>query len=176
MSDENTKIKKRGRGGKYNFPNAIDPDTIDKEAMSYHLRNTIHWLKEGLDHRAQTDEDIYTKTMEYFEYCANNKELPLVESYCLMLGYATNTVNEWKNGKHCSSNRSTIIKSAYQTIATYDAAMVTTNKQPAIPYIFRAKNYYGMTDKQEITVQPGQTLQPEDVQTIADKYQELPED
>ena len=113
----------------------------------------------------------------FFNTCASKGERPTVEKFCIALGYARNTVNEWKNGMHCSAFRSNIIKIAFEVLAAYDAGMATEGKMNPVPYIFRAKNYYGMKDQTDLVVTPnnplGDTITAEEIEQ---KYQELPED
>ena len=45
-----------------------------------------------------------------------------------------------------------MIKKAKQILAAIDAELVSSGKIPQVVYIFRAKNFHGMTDQQEITV------------------------
>jgi hypothetical protein len=55
-----------------------------------------------------------------------------------------------------------------------DAELVQRNKIPAVPYIFRAKNYYGMTDTTEISVSTTPNLLGDDGnrEELAAKYSE----
>ena len=46
-----------------------------------------------------------------------------------------------------------MIKKAKQILAGIDAKLVSQGKIPQITYIFRAKNFFGMTDKQEVVLQ-----------------------
>lgn len=47
-----------------------------------------------------------------------------------------------------------ILESAKDFISSSDADLVSTGKMPVVSYIFRAKNFYSMSDKQEIAVEP----------------------
>lgn len=163
---------KRGRGGTENFPNAVKDENADDVRRV--LTDILFWYKLP---DAKTDQEIAERTEMFFDMCAQKGERPTVEKYCLALGYAHNTVNEWKNGLHCSADRSTIIKKAFAILASYDAGMATEGKMNPVPYIFRAKNYYGMRDQTDLVVTPnnplGETI---DAEEIIKKYQELPED
>lgn len=182
-NDDNSKMTPadnrpaRGRGGKHNFPNAQYDDT-DKDLIRQVIYNNLHWYKLGIKQKCQTDDDFEQRTIEFMEYCMNNGERPTVEKYCLSLGYARNTVFNWENGNvNVSERRKNIIKNAKEFISAYDAEMVSQGKLNPVPYIFRAKNYYGMKDQQEFVVQPKQSLSddisPDD---IAEKYSALPDD
>ena len=51
-----------------------------------------------------------------------------------------------------------MIKKAKEILAGIDAKLVSQGKIPQITYIFRAKNFFGLSDKQEIVVTPNQPL------------------
>ena len=53
-----------------------------------------------------------------------------------------------------SKTRSDLIKKAKEILAGIDAKLVSQGKIPQITYIFRAKNFFGLTDKQEVVVTP----------------------
>ena len=63
-----------------------------------------------------------------------------------------------------------MIKNAKQTILAIQETSVLNGTIPPIPFIFLAKNYHAMSDKQDITVTPGtqQGLTPEEVNSIVD--------
>ena len=166
-------IKKRGRGGKYNFPSTVEPE--NPEDVKAVLGSVLHWYKRGTENKCVTDEDIQRRTTEYFETCLQVGDRPTVESYCLALGYVRTTVNEWERGNNTSRERMDMIKKAKEFIAAYDAGMVTNGKMNPVPYIFRAKNYYGMRDQTDITIEPKQGITEQTAEEVATKYQELPD-
>ena len=51
----------------------------------------------------------------------------------------------------------------------YDAAMAANGMIPASVYQFRAKNFYGMKDVQEVTVAPKTDLTPENASEILEQ-------
>lgn len=175
--DNSDKRPSRGRGGRHNFPNAQYDDT-DKDLIKQVIYNNLHWYKLGIKEKCQNDDEIEQRTIYFFEYCLDNGERPTVEKYCLALGYSRNTVLEWENGhNNASKRRMSIIKNAKECISAYDADMVIQGKLNPVPYIFRAKNYYGMRDQQDIVVQPKQSITDDiDADAIAVKYAELPDD
>lgn len=167
----------RGRGGKHNFPNACHDDA-DKDLVRQVLSNNLHWYKRGIKEKCKTDDDFEQRTIEFFEYCMNNGDRPTVEKYCLALGYTRQAVFEWENGnKGASKRRADIIKNAKAFISGYDADMVSKGKLNPVPYIFRAKNYYGMVDQVDHVIAPKQSLTDDvDADAIAAKYAALPDD
>lgn len=55
---------------------------------------------------------------------------------------------------HKGDGMSDIIKKAKEFIATMEAELARDGEINSTVYIFRAKNYFGMSDKQEIEVKP----------------------
>ena len=170
MAQVETAVKKRGRGGKYNFPSAVEPE--DPDIVRDTLRECMHWYKRGED-RVNDAEGVRARSFEFFNSCIESGERPTVEKNCLALGYTRQTVNEWEHG---SDTRADIIKKAKEFIASYDAAMAVSGKLNPVLYFFRAKNYYGMKDQTDITIEPRQGITDQDAETVAAKYAELPPD
>lgn len=147
-------VKKRGRGGKENFPSVISSDT-KAEDIKRIMKDCLHWYQMP---RIETDEDCRQRLYDFFVRCAETGELVTVEKMCLALGYARTTVFEWENGRHCSPARMDMIKKAKALIATSESIMVSEGKINPVVYIFRAKNYFGMKDQQDIVVKPDDPL------------------
>lgn len=166
--EKNDNRPAKGRGGKHNFPSS--PAPADPGAVSSALSKVMRWYGIGRV-KAADDDEIERRTAEYFQFCVDHDERPTVESYCLCLGYARNTVFEWE-GK--GDRRANIIKAAKEAMAALDAGMVLDGKLQAIPWIFRAKNYYGMRDQQEIVLEPRKGITDEDAVEVGQKYAELP--
>ena len=168
---EDKPVKKRGQGGKYNFPNTVEPE--DPEIVRAALSNCMRWYTRG-ENKATTVEDIRSRTIEFFQTCIYNGERPTVEKYCLALGTIRQRVNEWE---HLSDERADLIKRAKEYIASFDAELAVAGKLNPVLYFFRAKNYYGMRDQTEITVEPRAAMTIEDAATVAARYQEaLPDE
>lgn len=106
----------------------------------------------------QTDEECAERLNWYFTLCNNEGQLPTVEDMCLALGAVRQTVWNWEKGHGCSSARMDMIKKAKEILAGIDAKLVSQGKIPQITYIFRAKNFFGLSDKQEVVVTPNQPL------------------
>lgn len=62
-----------------------------------------------------------------------------------------------------------IVKDAKDLIKNYDVAMAANGMMPASVYQFRAKNFYGMKDVQEVTLAPKTDLTPENAEEILEQ-------
>jgi hypothetical protein len=91
----------------------------------------------------------------------------------MALGTVYDTLNGWERGERdaqLGQNCSAIIKKAKQIIAEYDEIMALEGLDNPILFMFRAKNYYGMQDKQEITIAGNNQLAPSmNMEQIAEK-------
>jgi hypothetical protein len=106
--------------------------------------------------KVKSDEELAQRLNDYFQRCAENGQIPTVEEMCMSTGYTYWTCYDWETGKNkgFSSETSQIIKKAKEMLKTFDAKLVISGKLNFLAYCFRAKNYYGMVDKQEMVVTP----------------------
>ena len=161
---------KTGPGGTENFPNIIHPKAEDVKRI---MKDCLRWYELP---KIQTDEDCRQRLFDFFTGCANTGELATVEKMCLALGYDRRRVFEWEKGLHCTQERSDMIKKAKHLIATTESVMVSEGKINPVVYIFRAKNYFGLKDQQDITVKPEPALGYDpSAESLERRLAELPE-
>ena len=145
----------KGRGGKNNFPSSkMAVETAEDKALVKKLLTEV--LVEYRQPKVKSDEELAERLNEYFVRCANSGQIPTVEEMCMSTGYSQTTCWDWENGRNkgFSSETSVIIKKAKEVLKTFDAKLVISGKLNFLAYCFRAKNYYGMVDKQEMVVTP----------------------
>lgn len=145
----------RGRGGKNNFPTSrVSVETEDDKQLVSTLLTEV--LVEHKQPKVQNDEELAERFNDYFHRCAMKGQVPTVEEMCMSTGYAQSTIWDWENGRRQGFSNSTaeIIKKAKDVLKTFDAKMVISGKLNFLAYCFRAKNYYGMVDKQEMVLTP----------------------
>ena len=89
-------------------------------------------------------------------------------------GFTIEYIKEIDNGavRGFSPVTRAIIKKAKNIIQEFDAQMVEQGKLNPIPYIFRSKNYYGMSDRTELQISPGRDSQEMSAEEIAKRYLE----
>lgn len=173
MRKANPVKRTKGRGGTGNFP-AAQNDNATEEDSRVALSEVLRWAKMP---KVQSDEELADRIEFYFNSTAERGIRPVWEEMCLAIGYEPNTVKEWQNGLHCSATRSGIIKAANLVMASYDARLAIHGKMNPVPYIFRAKNYYGLTDEQQVVITPNNPLgENTSAAEIAEKYAALPEE
>ena len=145
----------KGRGGKNNFPSSkMVVQTDEDRALVKKLLGEV--LVEYRQPKVKSDEELAERLDGYFKRCAENGQIPTVEEMCLSTGYTYWTCYDWETGRNkgFSSETSHIIKKAKEMLKTFDAKLVISGKLNFLAYCFRAKNYYGMVDKQEMVVTP----------------------
>lgn len=158
-----------GRGGKRNFPSCL-PDLSSDEDRALVSRLLTEALVEYRQPKVKSDEELTERINDYYSRCAETGQTPTVEELYMTTGYSISTVKDWLSGrrKGFSPETAAIIKKAKGFMQTFDAKLVVSGKLNFLAYCFRAKNYYGMVDKQEMVLTPNQPqiegLTPEQLQ------------
>lgn len=125
--------------------------------------------------KVNSDNELIERLDAYFIRCAEKDIKPTVEEMCLYCGYSYKTVWDWEVGNRGGFTTMTadIIKKAKQYLSTFDARMLVEGKLNPVSYIFRAKNYYGMKDVQDVVLTPNNPLGSDaDPATITEKYKQ----
>lgn len=100
------------------------------------------------------DQECAERLNDYFRQCNEENQMPTVEDMALALGTTRASLWEWENNRKCGPERADMIKKAKEIIAGIDAKLASEGKIPQVVYIFRAKNFHGMRDQQEVVVTP----------------------
>lgn len=129
--------------------------TANPSEISEILKNNLYWYHREI---VKDDDECADRLTEFFDRLAETGEIPTVEKMCLALGTVRTTLWNWENGQGCSSVRMNMIKKAKEILAALDAELVSRGKIPQITYIFRAKNFYQMSDNQTLTLVNGSPL------------------
>ena len=149
MEQGKTIVKARGRGGKENFPSVISG--AKAEDISRCMANCMMFYDRPI---VKSDEECRQRLYDFFDTCQRTGQLPTVEKMVMSLGTIKQTVWNWENGIGCSSERMDLIKKAKEFIGGFESEMVTEGKINPVVYIFRAKNYFGMKDQQDLVLTP----------------------
>lgn len=149
-TNENKPVKRKRPGaGNHKPANMIDKSKLPPEEMRAIVAECSRDFARPI---VKTDEECLERLTDYFMYYAQNGGLPTVEAMCLCLGTTIQTVSEWGQGTKGNA-RAEMIKRAKNVLAAIDANMVLKGMINPVAYIFRAKNYYGMKDQQDVVVQ-----------------------
>lgn len=123
-----------------------------KVEVSEAILNNYKWFNRTI---VKTDEECAERLNEFFSECARTGELPTYEKMALSLGTTASTIHKWASGgyKNISLDRINMMEKARGLIAAIDAELVSSGRIPPITYQFRAKNFYGMKDQQEVVME-----------------------
>ena len=135
------------------------------------LGETLEMYKQP---KVKTDEELAERLGWYFTRCAERESRPTMEEMWLSTGYACSTVRDWATGysRGLGEYTAEILKKAQAFMMAYDAGLVASGALNPVVYIFRAKNYYGMKDQQDITL-GGALAEPErSPEELASRYAE----
>ena len=145
-----------GRGGKDNFPQSragLIQTEEDRQFVSTLLSEV---LTEYNRPRVKSNEELTERLADYFDRCAATGQVPTVEEMCMSTGFGYSYIHDIETGrrKGFSPDTADIIKKAKNFLMTFDAKLAVSGKMNFLAYCFRAKNYYGMVDKQEHVISP----------------------
>ena len=136
------------------LPIRQQPKTPEEKAVSSRvLRNVLNNYRQP---RVKNDEELVEAIERYFERCEENESIPTMEGLYISTGYGIEYMGDIAAGRRKGFTPSTaiILKKAKDILRDYDAQMALSNKINFLAYCFRAKNYYGMVDKQEHVITP----------------------
>ena len=142
-----SKAKQRSMMSRCGFGSTDDQKALISKLM-YEAYGSWHKPK------VNSDDELKERFAEFFQECAETGKIPTMEEMALCTGYtvkALYAIMEGQNGGFTSETKN-IINHAREILKTFDAKLVLTGEINPIVYFFRAKNYYGMRDQQEITV------------------------
>lgn len=165
MPQEKTPAKRKSHG---RVPQAYG--TIDPEFSSKVLKHSMELLNIRKD-KPKTREEMRETISSFFEICEKYSMIPTVEGLSIATHYDRTTLWDFETGRR-NCEFADIVKDTKEIIKQYDAAMATNGMIPASVYAFRAKNFYGMKDVQEVTLAPKTDLEPE---TASEILQEIPD-
>lgn len=169
-----TTIVKTGRGGKYNFPNAIDPDSIEPGTNSAYVRHALaSWNLPPID--IADPRQVEDRIGWYFGHCIEEDMKPTVKGFCNALGIPRQTLHQWRTGKFRADTHQAIICRAYDLLEEMWEMNMVNGKINPVSGIFLGKNNFGYRDQQEYVVTPNQMGEVVSPDIIEAKYDELPE-
>lgn len=145
--------------------------TIDPEFSSRVMRCNLE-VSLMREDKPKTPEEMKETILKYFEICERYSLPPTVEGLGLATHYYRNSLLDIESGKG-RSDFSGIVTWAKNYIRNYDASLAMSGMIPQNVYSFRAKNFYGMKDMQELTLAPKTDLTPENAGEI---LKEIPDE
>lgn len=124
----------------------------------------------------QSNAELCQRLDEYFTMAEAREIPPTVEEMALYCGYSPQAMRNWRDKRTkgfvdtpiSGLTTAEISKRAFDMIHAVDAVLAESGKMTPVVYIFRAKNYFGMRDSQEIVVSTendllGEAKSPEEI-------------
>lgn len=170
-----------GRGGKYNFPNArlkrLENDDSKREVIGKSLNNILA-VYDAATTPPGSDNELCNRLNWFFRTCADTNQIPTIEKMGLALSLTPRQIKALEMGenKGFSSGTADIIKKAKNLIASLDAELALDSKIQPVVYMFRAKNFYGMKDVQDVEISAKPLVEQADPAQLEAKYKELPDE
>ena len=144
----------RSNGSGRNIADILDPNNAPVDAKVTALRRTMA-IKSLDTGRCTSAEELRERFNKLFELCFQYNFIPTVESLALCSGWDRRTLWDIESGaSHKGDGMSDVVKNAKDLIAHLEAELARDGEINGSVYMFRAKNYFGMTDKQEVVVTP----------------------
>ena len=155
MTEQKKKIV-RGHKVAENLPTSragVIQTEEDRELVARLLREALYEYKQT---RVKDDEELQARLDDYFNRCARSGQIPTVEEMIMCTGYTYGYMWDIMTGRKrgFSEKTSEILKKAKDYLKLFDAKLVVSGKLNFLAYCFRAKNYYGMSDKTEYIITP----------------------
>ena len=148
----------RGRGGTDNFQTSLTKSgmIVTEEDRAFVGQLVREVLEAGQQPEVTNDDELIDGIDRYFARCSDRNILPTVEEMYLYCGKSAQWGMDIIHGrsKGFSPRTSTILKKARARMQSLDTKLVEAGKLNFLTYCFRAKNYYGMTDKSEVVITP----------------------
>lgn len=120
------------------------------DVLSGIISDIGHWFGSP---KVKDDEDCRQRLIAFFEYYAKTGGIPTVEKMALALGTSPQGLWDWEVRKTKGGERSEMVKAAKIYLSAIDADLALLGYIDKVVYIFRAKNYYGMKDTQDVIIQ-----------------------
>lgn len=173
INTETTKPKRTSKHSASNLPQSRAGLIQTEEDRQFVSKLLGEVLTEYTRPRVKSDEELQNRLNEYFEHCAVTGQVPTVEEMMLSTGFSYWYMYDIEVGrrKGFSPETAQILKKAKAFLATFDAKLAVSGKMNFLAYCFRAKNYYGMVDKQEHVITPNTTEEVEfDREALMKRY------
>lgn len=112
--------------------------------------------------KVNSNAELVQRLGEFFEMAEQRQIPPTIQEMALYCGYTSSMFRDWRDGRHkgfsdeggVNPPTSVIIKKAVEILHGMDMVLTQSGKINPVAYIWKAKNWYGERDVQEIVVTP----------------------
>lgn len=126
----------------------------------------------------KSDDEMVYRLDSYFRRCAAIGKTPTWEEIPITLGIDSRNVEAMLQGRHSFSPvTQSILAKTKQLLKAFDAQLVIGGQLNPITYFFRAKNYYDMVDKKEVTLEAKNAIASDETpEEIEKRYMDIEDD
>lgn len=134
--------------------------TLEKGAMTSKIvMDALENLNQAISYPKCAYGDLATaqlRTQEYFLSCAERQFVPTMEGWAIALGVGRRVLYKWFNGEnvHQSKEFNEFLAMTRDAIMSVMSQSAFNKNVDTVWSIFYGKNFYGMSDRTEITVAP----------------------
>lgn len=134
--------------------------TPEKGAMTSKIvMDALENLNQAISYPKCAYGDLATaqlRTQEYFLSCAKRQFVPTMEGWAIALGVGRRVLYKWFNGEnvHQSKEFNEFLAMTRDAIMSVMSQSAFNKNVDTVWSIFYGKNFYGMSDRTEITVAP----------------------
>lgn len=153
-----------GKPNTKTFPckQAMNQVAANPEARSLVGQILGEYRKAFMMPKVNSNAELIKRLDDFFAMAQERQIPPTIQEMALYCGYTAQTLNDWKNGRNkgfCDTDNltpstSVIIKKAIEILHGMDMVLTQSGKINPVAYIWKAKNWYGERDVQEIVVTP----------------------
>lgn len=129
--------------------------TQDPEDRALYISKTLEGLRSLIyTERPASDRELVERLEGYFQYCADNGMVPLLEKMKLYIGVEYRTFDDWASGRALGTGPKCqeICQKAKEICASFEAQAALDNKINPVVYIYRSKAHYGFKDNPDVTL------------------------
>ena len=147
-------VPRYGKGGIYKVSDLAEVGSSN-ESISKRMSRFLRWY---MSPKVETIEELDERIIVFFNECQELGDSPTYEKFCLALGVTTQKLKEWCRGLSTSEAWQNRVKLAVLLIYGVEGERAAEGEILANVYMFRAKNFYGMSDKVELSIAPTNKL------------------
>lgn len=122
---------------------------LKRQEIQGHIGDVLYWYKRP---PVTSPDDCANRLNEYFAHCYNTGSIPTWEEVALALGTSVNGLADWERKNKKGPAIAQLVAEARTVLSAIDAKLASTGAVYNQVYIFRAKNFYGLSDRQDLQV------------------------
>lgn len=145
---------------------------VEPSVIADVIEATTPMLRRKAVNPANADE-VEKVIAEYFIASKEKNILPTWEGVALACGVNRTTLWRWSRQEGCSKDTCEVVNRAKLCLANIDAILAMKSKISPVCYIFRSKNYYGLSDSIRLETESRAEPEPENLESIVSRYEGL---